>query len=579
MNRTRLYARTACVTALAAMLLTACGGGGSDSNSPPSGGSTPQASTLKGVVAQGAPLANVTVTAIQADGTPCGAATTGQDGSYTLQSACTVPFAVQTGSGTAQLTAPWVNSQTAASTLNLTPLSTALFLGLTGQNGVAGLNGVTQDQLGKLQGALLSALQSLYPVGTYGVDWSKVDLVGTPFSADHTGLDHVLDNLSVTTSSSKVSLVNTQTSQQIGLDTSTGNPLVSYTTATGAMNHISNATLAVRLLDGTVLAVGDAAADGSRHAERYDPASGAWTVVATPAYDHLGGALTLLANGKVLATGADGSAPDASSAELYDPAANTWTTLAAMPDARSYHAAVLLPNGKVLVVAGSDRTGNFGGGYYATTQLFDPASGTWSAGGSMSTGRMLPSVTVLANGKVLVAGGTDNDGNVLASAELYDPATNSWSTAASMSQAREDFAASLLADGRVLVAGGLNASGDNAHALATAEIYDPASNAWSAAGTMGTTRYNTVNATLLPNGLVMISGGQDDNTGYLAAVDLYDPVAQRWITGTSLSIARLGAASVLLASGDVLIAGGLTGDSQGVPGQDLSSAERYTASR
>ena len=87
-----------------------------------------------------------------------------------------------------------------------------------------------------------------------------------------------------------------------------------------------------------------------------------------------------------------------------------------MQNARSFHTATLLPNGKVLVAGGSQG----GGGVLASAELYDPATGSWSATGSMHTARVNFTATLLPDGKVLVSGGQIGP---LASAELYDPAT------------------------------------------------------------------------------------------------------------------------------------------------------------
>src|SRR4029450_10293661 len=75
-----------------------------------------------------------------------------------------------------------------------------------------------------------------------------------------------------------------------------------------------------------------------------------------------------------------------------------------------------------------------------SAEIYDPASNAWSPAGNLATARRLATATLLSNGKVLVAGGETNNGGgfpvMVASAELYDPATNSWTGAASMSAIR-----------------------------------------------------------------------------------------------------------------------------------------------
>jgi hypothetical protein len=118
----------------------------------------------------------------------------------------------------------------------------------------------------------------------------------------------------------------------------------------------------------------------------------------------------LLPNGKVLVAGGSTGATKLNSAELYDPAAGAWTVIANLNTARGTHTATLLANGKVLVAGG------FGsGGALNSAELYDPAAGTWTATANLNTARGGHKAALLTNGKVLVAGGAD-----LVSTELYD---------------------------------------------------------------------------------------------------------------------------------------------------------------
>jgi hypothetical protein len=123
-------------------------------------------------------------------------------------------------------------------------------------------------------------------------------------------------------------------------------------------------------------------------------------------------------------------------------------TTGSLRTARLSHTATLLPNGKVLVAGGTDLFGAF-----ASAELYDPARGIWTATGSLVTGRSGHTATLLPNGKVLVAGGTDLNIGALASAELYDPASGTWTATGSLGTARYYHTATLLPNGKVLVVG------------------------------------------------------------------------------------------------------------------------------
>jgi hypothetical protein len=173
----------------------------------------------------------------------------------------------------------------------------------------------------------------------------------------------------------------------------------------------------------------------------------------------------------------------------------------------------LLLNGKVLVAGGD--SGSYGpGGVPTSAELYDPASGTWMATGSLANGRYSHTATLLSNGKVLVAGGYGSSSTT--SAELYDPSSGTWTATGSLATARSLHTATPLPTGKVLVAGGYGSSSD----LATAELYDPASGNWTATGTLRAARQDHT-ATLLPNGKVLVAAGSDGGS-FLASAELYE---------------------------------------------------------
>jgi hypothetical protein len=184
--------------------------------------------------------------------------------------------------------------------------------------------------------------------------------------------------------------------------------------------------------------------------------------------------------------------------------------------------------------------------------------------GVMSTARSALTATVLADGRVLVVGGWDAS-SAVASAEIYDPATRTFTPTGSMSTARRDAAAVLLADGRVLVIGGY-ATGWVP--LSSAEVFDPKIGAFARTGNMKAPRGYPA-ASILGDGRVLVLGGYDAATVAVASAELYDPRTGAFTRTGSMSAARVTKAT-LLADGRVLVAGGL-----GAEGVDIATAELY----
>lgn len=161
------------------------------------------------------------------------------------------------------------------------------------------------------------------------------------------------------------------------------------------------------------------------------------------------------------------------SSEVYDPVTNSWFSVGSMSQSRASHIALQLQDGKILVAGGV-------GSGHASAELYDPSEGAWASTGDMAEGRQEHTATLLNDGRVLVAGGFGDHGprnRRIRTAETYDPTTGEWSPAGSMRDARSGHVATLLEDGQVLVTGGLGE--DSILGLASAEIYDPATNIWS----------------------------------------------------------------------------------------------------
>jgi Galactose oxidase, central domain len=184
-------------------------------------------------------------------------------------------------------------------------------------------------------------------------------------------------------------------------------------------------------------------------------------------------------------------------------------------------------------------------------------------------------------GFVLLAGGQGNGQFALASAELFDPAVNAFSAASSMVDAREDHTATVLPSGQILIAGGEGSSG---RALSSAELYDPISGKFSAVASKMDTARAEHSATLISgcncpaDGKVLIAGGRSATSSLgstLRTAELYDPATGKFTSTGAMKATRARQSATLLASGplagNVLIAGGTSDESGG----DVATAELY----
>ena len=242
-------------------------------------------------------------------------------------------------------------------------------------------------------------------------------------------------------------------------------------------------------------------------------------------------------------------------------ASGTFAATGSMNFPRRGHLAVLLNSGEVLVVTGVVGTTGFGD--FNTAELYNPANGKWTFTGSTSALHDTGTATLLPNGEVLLAGGgsgSPDSNRCTALAELYDPKTGRWADTGSMNSARCAAAATLLPNGEVLVAGGDDLNGNS---LATAELYSPATGTWGATGSLNTSRIGPL-AELLGNGTVLVAGGTNVTGSVsgicalsagcketvLTSAEIFNPSQGGWEPTGSMPAA--GGSISLLANGDVL---------------------------
>lgn len=320
--------------------------------------------------------------------------------------------------------------------------------------------------------------------------------------------------------------------------------------------------LTVELSSGDVLLVGGEGEDleQPKVTELYNAKTNIWSPagsIATPIQEHT---LTLLASGKVLLAGghhidyAIGKGEIVGATQLFTPSAKTWTAGAPMLNARSSHTATRLADGRVLVAGGTVGAGK---SLSATAEIYSPQTNTWKLAAPMTTSRSGHVATLLDDGRVLVTGGQIQAGAVFTeSAEIYDPATNAWKAAAPMSQPRLQHATLLLPDGRVLAAGKSYTETPGPATAGDAEIFDPKLNAWTPTALMPKPAWS-VTLTLLPSGKALLT--HHEKTPHATFAQVYDPAEDVWTASTTPLSPHHWRTTALLSTGKVLVVGGGAG--------------------
>jgi Galactose oxidase-like, Early set domain/Fibronectin type III domain len=298
--------------------------------------------------------------------------------------------------------------------------------------------------------------------------------------------------------------------------------------------------------------------DGDIHS--WDPLTGAIATVTWPGHNIFCTGHSALADGRLLLAG--GAVVDGLGlpyASIYNPFTDSWTQLPNMNAGRWYPTSTTLADGSALIVSGSmspsfevndlpqvwngdgswrnltaARTSLplypfmflapngkvFNAGPNTITRYLDTAgTGSWTDVGARSIYRDYGSAVLYDNGKVLLVGGQDPPTNTAEVIDLNAP-NPVWRSVAPMAFPRRQCNATLLPDGKVLVNGGVSGSGFNNRdtPVYPAEIWDPATETWSRMASQTQPRWYHSTAILLPDGRVVSAGGDDTLTA-----EVYSP--------------------------------------------------------
>ncbi len=352
------------------------------------------------------------------------------------------------------------------------------------------------------------------------------------------------------------------------------------------MHYARQGETATALANGMVLVAGGADETGAlpAFAELYNPRTNSWSLTGKMRQPRMSHIAVLLANGKVLVAGGTNGSGALTSAELYNPTTGLWSQTGSMHVARENFTATLLHNGQVLVAGGDDGHQPFVKPL-RSAELYNPATGKWTLTGSMHTARFHQTATLLSNNTVLVAGGDDGAGyhsssgsvclcaHATASSELYNPAKGTWSKTGNMRYARDLFIMAPARNGNVLAAGGISCdtTTGTCTVMSSAEIY--ANGMWTLTASMSEARYSFTAASLsAASHDILIVGGLTATRSDTASTEIYNDITATWSSAMSMNVPRDQPAASNLSNGQVLIAGGV--NSTGA----LSSAEVFSLS-
>jgi large repetitive protein len=282
--------------------------------------------------------------------------------------------------------------------------------------------------------------------------------------------------------------------------------------------------------------------------------TGTWSSLSDPIHAHEEASVAVLKDGRILMAGGlllrgRNFSPSAE-AQIYNPKTDTWAEARPMPSNRTQGTAVRMADGSVLIIGGISGDlpplGSTQFPPFVTPLLYRPQTDEWVAVPEIPSGVGSGFVaTLLSDGRVLVAGGSQRDGIGVATAFALDPVTLKWAEVGSMHAVRSEASAVLMGNGDLLVAGGWS----NNAVVRTVEIFDPVSNRFSSASDMATARSRAAIYQFQP-GQILIAGGMSSQ-GEVTSAEIYTSASNTWSDAGKVPYRGTGVAFGL-AGGDVL---------------------------
>jgi Kelch motif len=322
--------------------------------------------------------------------------------------------------------------------------------------------------------------------------------------------------------------------------------------ASGELTLARQASSSLRLADGSVLTIGGCTRSytATPSSERWDPASGRWSVLGGAPRGRLFAILQRLSAARLLVAGGEYAGYPTTyptDSAVLDLSTGQARLVGGMLQDRLQAYSAPLADGRVVAFGGTAP----GLGWLASSEVFDDASGQWTAAGSLAapvTNGL--AVVRLADGRLLATGGhAPTTGATRADAQVFDPATGAWTLVTPMRSPRAWHQLLLLPDGRALALAGH----DGTSALATTELYDPRLDTWSAGPTLVTPRYQ-LGAALAADGSVVVAGGAPGAAS--GTSEVLDPGLAAWTAAGALGYPRTQPTLVRDGSGQVVLYGG-----------------------